>query len=137
MGKTIFLERGKAMAVKAQVVGDVLKVEFSGQDRVWNLKTSLEVPVASISGANVNSADEVQTRLVKVFGKRLSPTHASGYFRGPDGDTEIWVVEGQDKVAVIDLHGAKYGKLVLGVADPKELVASIRQTIGVGQAGSE
>jgi hypothetical protein len=51
------------MSAKAQVLDDLLKVEFSGQDRVWNLKTSLEVPVASVSGANVTSVDEVQTRL--------------------------------------------------------------------------
>ena len=116
---------------RVEVLGDRLSVQLQGMDRLWSLKSRLEIPLAHVTGAE--AAPDV-ARAGK--GWRGPGTHVPGAVTAgtfhDQGDRVFWDVRDAAKTVAIGLTDERYDRLVVEVADPARTVAAIRQALGNG-----
>jgi hypothetical protein len=114
---------------RVEVVGHQLCVQIEGTDKLWSLKGRLEIPLAHVTGAEADS-EAVRDRK----GRRGPGTHVPGVVVAGtfhhQGDWEFWDVHNAAKAVVIRLTDERYTRLVVGVDDPAQTVAAIRQAVG-------
>ena len=105
-----------------------LILEVQGWDRLWALKSRLEIPIEHLGGV---SADPDATRGWKGF--RAPGTYVPGVITAGtfhlDGERIFWDVHDPARVIVIDLVDERYRRLVVEVADPDGAVRLIRSAI--------
>lgn len=121
-------EEGADMA-EVEIAGDRLIVQMQGLDRLWTLKSRLEIPLAHVTGAE---ADPDVVRGWKGWrgpGAHIPGVVVAGTFHH-QGDRVFWDVHDADKAVVIHLVDERYARLVIGVQDPAETVAAIRRAVG-------
>jgi len=112
-------------------VGDgKLVLVLEGLDKLWALKSRLEVPIENVKAIR---ADPEITRErgrsgIKLTGARLGERLIAGSFR-QDGTTVFWDVHDPAKVIVIDLHDEHYAQLIVEVADPAAAVAEVTSAL--------
>ncbi len=111
-----------------EIAPDSLIVHVEGADKLWALKSRLEVPLAHV--VSVEPADE-KTKAWQGF--RLPATHipgvmAAGTFR-KDGETVFWDVHHPDRAVEIGLRDDRYSRLVIEVEDPAAAMASIQSAM--------
>lgn len=115
------------MSATVKVSNGTLEIAFGGMDRLWELKSTLSVPLAEVTNVEVvRPADVGKGPFKKIYGEGAGSDHSSGYFRGPAG-TELWSVHGEAEVLVVTLADEKYARLVLGVADPQAAANAIHK----------
>ncbi len=117
------------MPASIEVTPDALVVHVEEADRVWALKSRLEIPLVNVVGAE-SASDEARKWL---HGMRLGGTHipgvvSAGRFYSED-QFVFWDVHDAEKAIGIDLRGERYARLVLEVEDPEGEIAAIRQAI--------
>ena len=121
---------------RVEVIGHQLSVQIEGMDKLWSLKSRLEIPLAHVTGAE---ADPEAVRDWK--GWRGPGTHVPGVVVAGtfhhQGDRVFWDVHDAAKAVVIRLTDERYARLVVGVDDPAQTVAAIRQALGTTGEGSE
>jgi len=101
-----------------------LSVEMKGWDKLWALKSRLEIPLAHIKAVRVDSEIATHVKGLRTLGTHLTGVITAGTFR-QEGDRVFWNVHHAEKVIVIELHDERYTKLVIEVADPPATVATI------------
>ncbi|WP_330248440.1 MULTISPECIES: hypothetical protein [unclassified Streptomyces] len=108
----------------------LLTAEIQGLDKLWSLKSRLEIPLAHVRGA---THDPGITRERKgVGGTNLPGVITAGRFLH-NGERLFWDVKNPDKAVVIELADAEsYDRLVIEVDDPRATVALIEQSIARG-----
>jgi hypothetical protein len=110
---------------RVEVVGDQLSVQIEGMDKLWTLKSRLEIPLAHVTGAE---ADPEVVRGWKGWrgpGVQIPGVIVAGTFHH-EGDRVFWDVHDAAKAVVIHLADERYARLVIGVDDPSATVAAIR-----------
>jgi hypothetical protein len=121
---------------QVEVLGDRLSVQIEGMDRLWSLKGRLEIPLAHVTGAE---ADPKAVRDWK--GWRGPGTHGPGVVTAGtfyhQGIRVFWDVHDAARAVVIRLTDERYDRLVVGVDDPAQTAAAIRQALGTTGEGSE
>jgi len=102
---------------------------MSGADKLWALKSSLEIPLVHIAG--VRADPEVARGLW--HGIRMPGTYVPGVITAgtfyQDGKRVFWDVHDPEKAVVIDLHDERYNELVVQVADPESAVRLIQNAL--------
>jgi hypothetical protein len=111
-------------------IGDgALIVTVKGMDRLWSLKSRLEIPLAHVSGAEADP----QVSLASVKALRAPGTHLPGVITAgtfyQEGDRVFWDVRDPEKAVVIKLEDERYARLVIEVEDPASTVAAIEAAI--------
>ena len=111
-----------------EIAPDSLIVHVEGADKLWALKSRLEVPLA-----HVVSVDLASEKIKAWQGFRLPATHipgviAAGTFR-KDGETVFWDVHHPDRAVEIGLRDERYSRLVIEVEDPAAAMASIHAAV--------
>ena len=105
----------------------ILKVR--GADKLWALKSSLEMPLVHIAG--VRADPEVARGWY--HGIRMPGTNVPGVITAgtfyQDGKRVFWDVHHPEKTIVIDLHDERYNQLVVEVADPEAAVKLIQTSL--------
>ena len=117
--------------VDISIENDKLIIVLSGMDKLWALKSRLEIPVGNISSVRTDpeiTAKQGHTGL-KITGARLGERMIAGSF-SQHGDSVFWDVHNPDNAIVIELHDEKYAELILEVEDPEATVAAIQSAIG-------
>lgn len=112
-----------------EIEEDRLIVQIQGLDRLWTLKSRLEIPLAHVTGAE---ADPDVVRGWKGWrgpGAQIPGVVVAGTFHH-QGDRVFWDVHDADKAVVIHLADERYARLVIGVDEPTETVAAICRAIG-------
>lgn len=106
--------------------GDTLVVTMEGADKLWALKSRLEIPLEHVKGARIDPAFVRHERFqgLKIAGSRVPGILTAGTFR-QEGDTVFWDVHNPDKAIVIELAHEHYGRLVVEVENPEAAVAAI------------
>ena len=106
-----------------------LILQVRGADKLWALKSSLEMPLVHIAG--VRADPEVARGWY--HGIRMPGTNVPGVITAgtfyQDGKRVFWDVHHPEKTIVIDLHDERYNQLVVEVADPEAAVKLIQTSL--------
>ncbi len=105
-----------------------LVVTMEGADKLWALRSRLEMLLAHVSGirADPTFAHDHRYDGFKAGGARIPGVLTAGTFN-QQGDWVFWDVHDPDQAVVIDLVDERYTRLVVGVDDPEATVALVEQ----------
>ncbi|WP_404815662.1 hypothetical protein [Streptomyces thermolineatus] len=107
----------------------LLIAEFQGLDKLWSLKSRLEIPLAHVRGATHDPGIAREPKGIRVAGTYLPGVITAGRFRR-DGERLFWDVKNPDKAVVVELADAEsYDRLVIEVDDPRATVALIERSL--------
>lgn len=113
---------------QVHIDGDRLVVAIEGLDKLWSLKSRLEIPLANVRGA---TADPGMVREPK--GLRAPGTHVPGVITAGtfhiDGERVFWDVRDPAKAVVIELADERYARLVVEVDDPRDTVTRVEAAV--------
>ena len=104
-------------------------VHVRGMDRLWALKSRLEIPLSHVVGAEVNLEVARQWRK----GIRAPGSHVPGVITAgtlhQDDERVFWDVHDPEKTVVIQLRDERYARLVIEVEDPRATTAAIQKAL--------
>ena len=115
--------------VDVQIAGDRAVFEVEGFDKLWALRSRLEIPLAHITGV-AHDPDRVGRwwHGFKVFGTDLPGVFAAGTFYY-HGDLVFWDVHDPERTVIVSLDHERYKQLILEVNDPGAVVAQFRAAL--------
>jgi hypothetical protein len=106
-----------------------LALHVRGADKLWALKSSLEIPLVHIAGVR---ADPEMARGwwhgIKMPGTNILGVITAGTFY-QDGKRVFWDVHHPERTIVIDLRDEQYNQLIVEVADPQAAVNLIQSAL--------
>jgi hypothetical protein len=111
--------------VTIAVEGDRLVLAVEGWDKLWALRSRVEIPLAHVRGAHADP--EVSIGLfagLKLAGTHVPGVLSAGTFVHRDG-LVFWDVHDPARAIVIDLDHEHYRRLVVEVEDPAAAVRTI------------
>ena len=115
--------------VNVVVEGDRVRFEVEGWDRLWALKSQLEIPLAHILAVR---ADPEPARGwwhgVRLPGTQIPGLLTAGSFY-QSGGFVFYDVHDPERTVVIELDHEHYQRLVIEVASPADVVETLRSAI--------
>jgi hypothetical protein len=100
-----------------------------GADKLWALKSSLEIPLRHIAGIRADSSiAHGWWHGLRMPGTNLPGVITAGTFY-QDGKRVFWDVHHPENTVVIELHDERYDELIVEVADPKQTVAVVQTAL--------
>jgi hypothetical protein len=117
------------MPATINVEGDLLAVHIEGADKLWALKSRLEIPIANVTGVH-SAEDEARQWLhgIRLVGMHIPGVVSAGRFYS-HGKWMFWDVHDPAKAISIDLQHEDYSQLVVEVEDPGAQTEQIRAAI--------
>ncbi len=103
-----------------------LVIEVQGLDKLWALKSRLEIPLEHIS--DVRSAVEQRVRGIRAPGTYIPGVITAGTFHQV-GKRVFWDVHHPERAIAIDLHDERYTTLIVEVANPEATICEIQSAI--------
>ena len=117
---------------EVELTESALIVHVQGMDRIWALKSRLEITLAHVVGAEIDP--EVAQGWRK--GLRAPGTHVPGVITAgtfyQEGERVFWDVHHPEKTVVIHLKDERYARLVIEVNDPPATAAVIQRALSEG-----
>jgi hypothetical protein len=108
-----------------------------GMDRLWALKSRLEIPLSHVVGAEADPEVARQWRKgIRAPGIHVPGVITAGTFY-QEGERVFWDVHDPEKTVVIRLQDERYTRLVIEVDDPRATAAAIRKALGKVQSTPE
>jgi hypothetical protein len=115
--------------VEISVVGDKAVFEVEGWDKLWSLRSRLEIPLVHIKGAHADPKPAMGWfDGLKLMGTAIPNIFKAGTFY-QDGGYVFWDVHRPEKTIVIDLDHEHFDKLIIEVADPVAAVGLLENAI--------
>jgi hypothetical protein len=115
---------------EVELTENALIVHVRGMDRLWALKSRLQIPLSHVVGAEVDP--EIAREWHK--GLRAGGTHVPGVTTAgtfyQEGERVFWDVHDPEKTVVIQLRDERYARLVIEVEDPRATAATIQGRSG-------
>jgi hypothetical protein len=112
--------------VDVRIEGDRAVFRIEGSDKLWALRSQLEIPLAHISRVDI---DQEQARGwwhgLRVMGTNVPGVLAAGTFLWHDG-LVFWDVHDPENTIIVSLTHEHYKKLIIEVPDPPAAVALLR-----------
>jgi hypothetical protein len=122
--------------VELSIRGDKLRLQVKGLDRLWAMRSRLDIPLASVRGVRADP------RVARGLWKGVSApgTHIPGLIIAgtfyQDDKRIFWDVHDPERTVVIDLVGQRFDQLIVEVNDPDSVVKMLEGAIGpAGSAG--
>ena len=109
------------------ITGRYLRVEIEGLDKVLALKSTIEVPLSHVRGADVAPSEVKGSHRLRLRGTYLPGVVTAGSFF--NGQWLFFDVHDADHAVKIDLDHEHYAALIVQVADPGSTVQDIRAAI--------
>jgi hypothetical protein len=107
-----------------------LVARLEGADKLWALKSSLEIPLEHVEGVR---ADPETARGwwhgLRMAGTNIPGVITAGHFH-QNGEWVFWDVRDPEKTVVISLRDERYKALVLEVENPEVAVKAVTQAMG-------
>ena len=117
---------------EVELTESALIVHVQGMDRIWALKSRLEITLAHVVGAEIDP--EVAQGWRK--GLRAPGTHVPGVITAgtfyQEGERVFWDVHDSEKAVVIHLKDERYARLVIEVDEPPATAAAIQRALSEG-----
>jgi len=111
--------------VELSISGGNLLLQVQGADRLWALKSSLEIPLQHIAGIRADpSIAHGWWHGFKLAGSNIPGVITAGTFY-QHGQQVFWDVHNPDNTVVIELRDERYSQLIVEVADPVTTVALV------------
>ena len=114
---------------EVKLTQDALIVHVRGMDRLWALRSRLEIPLAHVVNAE---ADPELARGwwqgIRSGGTRVPGVITAGTFH-QEGEMVFWDVHDPENTVVIRLRDERYSRLVIEVEDAPTTVAAIRERL--------
>jgi len=111
-----------------------LVVHMTGADRLWALKSRLEIPLAHVTGAQPAAAEAEGW----LHGLRLGGTHVPGVLSAgrfyQHGELVFWDVHDPTKAIAIALTDERYTRLVVQVENPTVTLAALARVLKASAA---
>jgi hypothetical protein len=115
---------------EVELTRDALVVHVQGMDRLWALKSRLEIPLSHVVGAELDP--EIAREWHK--GIRAGGTHVPGVVTAgtfyQEGERVFWDVHDPEQTVVIQLRDERYARLVIEVDDPHTTAVAIQGALG-------
>lgn len=112
--------------VNVSIEGDRVRFEVEGWDKLWALKSQLEIPLAHITSVR---ADPEPARGwwhgFKMPGTQIPGVLTAGTFYQSDGAV-FYDVHDPERTVVLELDHEHYTRLVIEVEHPDATVAALR-----------
>jgi hypothetical protein len=119
--------------VEVSVADGKLILRVQGADKLWALKSSLEIPLAHVSSVRADP----QAAQGWYHGLRLGGTNIPGVITAgtfyQHGQRVFWDVHHPQSTIVIELRDERYSELIVEVADPPAAVELIRAAAAAGE----
>jgi len=117
--------------VEIRIEGDKAVFEVQNWDKLWSLRSRLEIPLAHIIAVQADPQPAMGWfQGIKVAGTDLPNIFRAGTFY-QDGNLVFWDVRHPEKTIVISLMHEHYKKLIVEVADPNAAVDLIQKALSV------
>ena len=113
---------------KVSVSDGKLIIDVQGLDKIWTLKSRLEIPVEHISG--VRRAENEPVPFIRLPGTFVPGLITAGTYYEPGWKRVFWDVHDHEKAIVIDLHDEHFSKLIIEVAAPEATIREIFNSVG-------
>ena len=113
---------------EVELARDALIVHVRGMDRLWALKSRLEIPLAHVVNAEADPELARGWRGIRSVGTQVPGVITAGTFH-QEGERVFWDVHDPEKTVVIRLKDERYSRLVIEVEDPPTTVAAIRERL--------
>lgn len=115
--------------VQIEFFGDKLHLHVMGADKLWALKSSLEIPLAHITGIRADpSIAHGWYHGIRVPGTNIPGVITAGTFY-QHGQRVFWDIHNPDNTVVIELRDERYNELIVEVADPQVVVEQVTAAI--------
>jgi hypothetical protein len=119
--------------VKVSLEGTKAIFTVQGWDKLWALRSQLELPLAHINDVHTDSSPKMGWfQGLKVMGADIPNVFRAGTFY-QDGGWVFWDVRNADKVIVVALHDERFNKLVIEVDDPAAEVQKLKQAVAAAR----
>ena len=106
-----------------------LVLHLRGADKLWALKSSLEIPLEHIAAIRVDAAmTHSWWHGIKMFGINIPGVLTAGTFY-LDAKRVFWDVHNPDNTVVIELLDERYSELIVEVADPNAVVEFVKAAL--------
>jgi len=115
--------------VDLEIAEGKLILHVRGVDKLWALKSSLEIALIHIAGARADAdAARGWWHGIRMPGTNIPGIITAGTFY-QDGKRVFWDVHHPNNTIVIDLHDDSFNQLVVEVADPQAAVELIQAAL--------
>jgi hypothetical protein len=129
MRRGIRLGKERLVMVELKVEEDKLTLEVKGWDKLWALKSRLEIPLEHIKDAHVDPKPAMGWfQGLKLVGADFPNVFRAGTFY-QEGNLVFWDVRDPQKTIVIELADERFAKLIVEVDDPVAAVQTIRNAL--------
>lgn len=116
--------------VEISIVGDRVRFEVQGLDKMWALKSHLEIPLAHLLNARIDPEPaRGWWHGVRLPGTQIPGILTAGSFYHHGGFV-FYDVHNPDQTIVLDLDHEHYKQLVIEVADPAAALALLSRATG-------
>jgi hypothetical protein len=112
---------------EVELAQDALIVHVEGMDRLFALRSRLEVPLSHVYGAEADP-QEARRRWHGIMERGIwvpGAITAGTYYQ--EGELVFWDVHDPEKTVVIQLKDERYRRLVIEVEDPEATVAQVNE----------
>lgn len=114
----------------------VATFEVEGADKLWALRSRLQIPLAHLRGARIDT--EIAHGWwhgLRAPGTSIPGILTAGTFY-QHGKRVFWDVHDPSRVVVVELADERYDELVIQVEDPATTVATIASAIGAASGNT-
>jgi hypothetical protein len=112
--------------VRVSVEGDRARFEVEGWDKLWALRSQLEIPISHIRAVRVDPEPaRGWWHGLRMPGTQIPGVLTAGTFYQSDG-VVFYDVHDPERTIVIELEHEHYTRLVMEVEDPRAAVALLQ-----------
>lgn len=116
--------------VEISVAGDKVVFEVEGVDKLWSLRSRLEIPRAHIRDVRADpSVARGWWHGLRLLGTNVPGLLTAGTFH-QDGNNVFWDVHNPERTIVITLAHEFYDQLIIEVPEPASAIALLQSKIG-------
>lgn len=116
------------MATTISIKGEVMTVVVHGLDKLWSMRSQLDIPIAHVRGASIDPTIVRGPKGWRGPGSNVPGVISAGTFH-QDGKRIFWDVHRGDNAVVIELQHDSFERLVVEVDDPHATVALIESAV--------
>ena len=116
---------------EVELTEDTLLIHVRVRDRLWALRSRLEIPLPHVLGAEIDPEGALPSwwKSLRPAGTQIPGVLAAGTFY-QDRQRVFWDVHHPEKTIIIWLRDERYQRLVIEVDDPHATAAAIQGAIG-------
>ena len=112
------------------VDGEKAVFEVEGIDKLWALRSRLEIPLAHIKSVTADpTVAHGWWKGFRLLGTNIPGLLTAGTFHR-DGNNVFWDVHNPERTIVLELDHEFYDKLIIEVADTSAAIALLKYKIG-------